>query len=277
MTIDPSDNELLPNPHATHPVVADAVKSAFPLGNLIQSRSFFNPARGLLKRQLKDAIGKAPNEPLDMLDAIIAQSDLSAYDFRRRSQRWGRFYYVFGFPAVVLATFAGATGLAWTTGRIPAAVVALLSACFGAAATFLKSEQNRKKSDDLSAAWQELGDDARLQLLQSVASLKGKDRSTFVATSGFWQVALLLLKRKAFLLRGDLSTPPAHPADSLTKMVDETRTHVVCPHGSAGSASGVSAKTDMRSTRKTPTPQDDAVNTQSDANATVEVSGDSND
>jgi hypothetical protein len=132
VTIDPSNNEL-PNPDANHPVAVDAVASAFSRGNLIQSRSGFNSARRLLKRQLDDAIGKAPDEPLGMLDAIIAESDLSAYDFRRSSRRWGRSYYVLGLPAVVLATLAGATGLASTTGRIPAAIVALISACLGAA------------------------------------------------------------------------------------------------------------------------------------------------
>ena len=40
----------------------------------------------------------------------------------------GRAYYVVGVPAIVLAAISGISGLATTTGRVPAAIIALVSA-----------------------------------------------------------------------------------------------------------------------------------------------------
>lgn len=118
-----------------------------------------------LSPHLDAALGAIPDKPMGALSSLVAEGDLRAFDSKKQSMA-GRAYYVLGMPAAGLAATASATGLISTSGRIPAAIIALVSSGLTAAAAFLNSEQNRKRSDELSAAWQALADDARIKLLQ---------------------------------------------------------------------------------------------------------------
>ncbi|WP_410669801.1 hypothetical protein [Amycolatopsis sp. cmx-4-68] len=73
---------------------------------------------------------------------------------------------------MILATTAGATGLATAAGRVVAAVIALVSAALSAAAAFLNSQEQRKTSGLLCAAWQELAD-ARMEHRRKGHLLRG--------------------------------------------------------------------------------------------------------
>lgn len=161
-------------------------------------------ARKQLKKSLEAALGTIPDSPIGALRSLVAESDLHAFDFRRGSQLWARAYYVLGLPAAILATTAGAAGLASTAGRIPAAITALVSAALTAAATFLNSEQNRKKNDELSAAWQALADQARIFMLQCVQKMDSQVPGDVFGPQ-YWSEVLYLQRRKSQLLRGDLS------------------------------------------------------------------------
>jgi hypothetical protein len=166
--------------------------------------------RTRLKRTRDAAIGQAPGDAMAALQSLIADSDLRAYDTLRASKFWGRAYYMLGLPAAVLATIAGATGLATTAGRIPAAIIALIAAGLTTAATFLNSNENRQQSSKLSAAWQELADDVRLAVIQHTEAEKKRE---IAATSlgpididdyNLIRDVVRFNKRKSALLRGDI-------------------------------------------------------------------------
>ncbi|SEP48492.1 hypothetical protein [Amycolatopsis saalfeldensis] len=185
-------------------VIATQVVRALTTTVLQERGGLWQSPRGRLKKRLREAIGTAPDEPLGVLESLMAHADLSAFDARRASVWWGRAYYVLGVPAVILAATAGATGLATTTGRVVAAIIALVSAGLTAAATFLNSGEQRKSSDRLSAAWQELADDARLELLRRAQALKSGKTAEDVLGFEYWNRVLHLQRRKGRLLRGDL-------------------------------------------------------------------------
>jgi hypothetical protein len=190
---------------ATEVVVAQAAR-ALTTSFLDGRERLWQSPRARLKKRLREAIGTAPDEPLGVLESLMAEADLSAFDARRSSLRWGRAYYILGVPAVILATAAGATGLATTAGRVVAAIIALASAGLTAAATFLNSGEQRRSQDRLGAAWQELADDARLELLRRAQAIKSGASPGKVLGFAYWDRVLDLQRRKGRLLRGDLST-----------------------------------------------------------------------
>lgn len=164
--------------------------------------------RRRLRRRLNDAIGHAPGDATTVLESLIADCDLRAYDARRASKWWNRSYYLLGLPAAVLATISGAAGLASTAGRVPAAIAALLAAGFATAATFLNSNENRQLSLKLSAAWQELADDVRLAIISN---------SNQVGSEMDWITEVIKFnKRKSALLRGEVPTfPEGNPSPAV--------------------------------------------------------------
>jgi hypothetical protein len=174
---------------------------------LVEHEHLGPTTRAHLKSRLQAALNDASEEPLSVLESLVADADLNAFDARRASMRWGRVYYLLGVPAVILAAAAGTTGLASTTTRVLAAVIALASAGFSATATFLNSQEQRKNSRLLGAAWQELADDARMELLQRVEALKSGTPAAKVFDVEYWTKMLALHRRKGRLLRGDLSAP----------------------------------------------------------------------
>jgi hypothetical protein len=165
-------------------------------------------ARRRLQEQLYHLLGEAPGTVMPALKALIAEADLHSFNARRSSSRWSRAYYWLGLPAAVLAAVAGATGLTSTAGRLPAAYIALVAAGLTAAATFLDSNAQRQRRDALSAAWQELADVARMELIRFGEAVARGDTG---ANRRYYTRALALHRWKGQLLRGDLSSPPPLP------------------------------------------------------------------
>jgi hypothetical protein len=103
---------------------------------------------------------------LDRLRSEIAQLTSDALGQSAKYLSWARLwqaaYLVVGLSTAVLTAVAGATGLASTAGRIPAAVMALSAAALAAAARFLGSNERYEKNRRRSIAWQVLADEARL-------------------------------------------------------------------------------------------------------------------
>lgn len=79
---------------------------------------------------------------------------------------WGVTDIALGFPAAVLAGLAGAAGLASPGLRIPAALLALLSAGLTAGAGFLRCDVRRAENRRSRLAWSEVEARARLLLTQ---------------------------------------------------------------------------------------------------------------
>lgn len=164
--------------------------------------------RKQLRKTLKEAIGTTPDDVRTAFRRLVAECDLNAFDTRRASRWWSRAYYFLGMPAAALAAVAGATGLISAAGRVPAAIIALVAAGLTAAATFLGSDENQERNIVMSAAWSELADDARLQNLSYVQTMKqfaGSDDDGKMADE-YWRTMLDLHRRKGRLLRGEVTS-----------------------------------------------------------------------
>jgi hypothetical protein len=96
------------------------------------------------------------------LGALMAEAETLARWHQAKVARWSRARLGLGLPAVISAAVAGATGLASTAGRIPAAIIALVSAALGAAVAFLRIDDQIKSHSDLAAGWAALATDARM-------------------------------------------------------------------------------------------------------------------
>jgi len=153
------------------------LSSSATIETLSKAGRLWKSPRRQLRKALEAAIGSVPDDVYSTFRSLIAERDLNAFYLRRASRWWGRAYYVLGMPAVVLATIAGATGLASTAGRVPAAIIALIAAGLTAAATFLNSCDNQRNNIVMSAAWSELADDARLHNLSYIQAMRGVERS----------------------------------------------------------------------------------------------------
>jgi len=69
------------------------------------------------------------------------------------SQRWTRLHYLFGLGTVILAAAAGFGGLGALFTQRTAAWVALAAAVVAAISTFLNTDEQRKRHDELAVAW----------------------------------------------------------------------------------------------------------------------------
>jgi hypothetical protein len=96
------------------------------------------------------------------LDKLINESEQEAKTHRARTRFWRRMDVSLGLPAAMTAAAAGATGLTSAAGRVPAAIIALVSATLSAAVVFLRAEPQVKSHTELSAAWAALAADADL-------------------------------------------------------------------------------------------------------------------
>lgn len=148
-----------------------------------------------LRAEVDAAIGELPEGERSALLRLVAEADLHAYESRRASRNWRRLYFTLGFPAAVLAGVSGGAALASEQLRVSAGVIALLSAGLTAAATFLNSDQRATAEDKLGAAWQELADDARMEVLK----VDGADQEPALTR----KILLVLQRRKSGLLRRD--------------------------------------------------------------------------
>ncbi|MFB7247397.1 hypothetical protein ACFCYX_33625 [Streptomyces populi] len=98
------------------------------------------------------------------VEKIVAEARIGARRAQRRAKLWHAVYLGLGFPAAVLAGISGAAGLASEGARVPAAVLALLSAGFVAGSTFLRSDARHMTNLRRRYAWQNLESRARLVL-----------------------------------------------------------------------------------------------------------------
>ncbi|AXK36630.1 hypothetical protein DVA86_32730 [Streptomyces armeniacus] len=71
----------------------------------------------------------------------------------RRAHFWAVVDICLGFPAALLAAVSGTAALATADARVPAAVLALLSAGFSAGAGFLRSDRRRVANKRARQAW----------------------------------------------------------------------------------------------------------------------------
>jgi hypothetical protein len=167
--------------------------------SLTRSGRLLRSPRRRWRRTLQASIGSAPSDVEATFRILIAECDLNAFEARRAGLWWGRAYYMLGLPAAVLATVAGATGLASTAGRVPAGLTA--------ASTFLTSDRNQRRNIVISAAWSELADDARLHnlsFLQDIEGLEDPSKRSAVVHE-YWTRILKLHHRKVTLLRRESS------------------------------------------------------------------------
>jgi len=172
---------------------------------------------GSPRRRLRKAMQASIGQPLDDVEtafrSLIAECDLNAFDTRRASHWWGRAYYMLGLPAAVLATVAGATGLASTAGRVAAAIIALVAAGLTTTATFLNSDKNQRRNIAMSAAWSDLADDARLHNLSYIQAIRRVEepRVADKVVDEYWNRIIVLHRRKGRLLRGEPYTSELLP------------------------------------------------------------------
>ncbi|MFJ6014975.1 hypothetical protein [Streptomyces sp. NPDC092952] len=78
----------------------------------------------------------------------------------RRARLWAVIDVVLGFPAALLAAVSGAAGLATADARVPAALLALVSAGLSAGAGFLRSDDRRVAHKRARTAWAALEGEA---------------------------------------------------------------------------------------------------------------------
>lgn len=81
---------------------------------------------------------------------IWEQCERAREEHAKRARIWGRVHVAIGLPAAILAAVAGVSALISTTGRIPAGIIAIISAGLGSAATFLDSQGRQEKNDRLA-------------------------------------------------------------------------------------------------------------------------------
>lgn len=120
---------------------------------------------GLLSRPADDPWGPRDLELRESvgasLEQVVEQSEKAAEWHGRRAALYGSLHILLGLPTVVLAAIAGATGLASTAGRVPAAIIALCAAALAAATGFLGSHGQREYHQRMYAEWTRVGDKAQ--------------------------------------------------------------------------------------------------------------------
>jgi hypothetical protein len=77
------------------------------------------------------------------------------------SKFWRWWHWLLGIPAAVLAAVAGFTGLASVTGRVPAAILALIAAAFGGILTTVEPNKRLKQCQAAATAYNEVRVTAR--------------------------------------------------------------------------------------------------------------------
>jgi len=103
------------------------------------------------------------SEPLrDVLEDLVSEASEQSASYHAWAQLWRTTDLVVGLATAVLTAVAGATGLASTAGRIPAAIMALGAVALTAAARFLRSDQRYETNRRRHIAWEVLRRDARL-------------------------------------------------------------------------------------------------------------------
>lgn len=127
------------------------------------------------------------------ISATVAEAARQGKRAERWAVWWNGTFLVLGLPSAILAALSGATGLASTTARVPAAVLALVSAGLAAASGFLRSDAKALEARRRSSAWRAFEADAR-----QVAANEGYQSALEIARA--WS---FLQTRRKFILAGD--------------------------------------------------------------------------
>lgn len=98
----------------------------------------------------------------DELGRIEESAKYSAESQFVQAKIWRLVNLVLGIPAATLAAVAGATGLASTAGRTPAAIMALVAAGLGAVMTTLNAGRRAEQAHVSANAYRMLQNDARV-------------------------------------------------------------------------------------------------------------------
>lgn len=99
-------------------------------------------------------------------ERVLAEAKRLEHAAHRRVCFWSYIDVALGFPAAAFAGASGAAGLATPDLRVPAALLALVSAGFTAGAGFLRSDVRRAVNRRSRLAWAEVEAEARLLLAQ---------------------------------------------------------------------------------------------------------------
>ncbi|MFE9427106.1 hypothetical protein ACFYNO_29535 [Kitasatospora sp. NPDC006697] len=100
------------------------------------------------------------------LERLASEAAAKSRHARQRARFWAAADVAVGLPAVVLATLSGATGLASSDARIPAALLALIAASLSAAGTYMRSDVRHTRAHRRKNAWRVLEDAARIAVIR---------------------------------------------------------------------------------------------------------------
>jgi hypothetical protein len=162
-----------------------------------------NPIRAL-RAQLEEQVGRSAETVETTMQMLVAECDLRAYEARNASAWWGRAYYLLGAPAALLATVAGATALSDAVPSFVISVLALASAGLTTLVTFFNTNSNRDRNLEVSAAWSELADRVRVNLLNYAAERCVAGAVEAGVHHKYSRVIVDMHARKAMLLRGEI-------------------------------------------------------------------------
>lgn len=104
------------------------------------------------------------------VEGLRAECEWQSEKSRFHRRLWWFVHTFLGLPSAVLAGISGATGLSSESARVPAAVLALISAGLGAAIAFLKPEARERKARAYRNAFLVLETEARFALTQAISS-----------------------------------------------------------------------------------------------------------
>lgn len=151
-----------------------------------------------------DQFSRPPTaQTLDRLRSELEEFTVDAFEqstkYDRCARLWQMTHLTVGLLTTVLTALSGATGLASTAGRIPAAIMALSATALAAAVRFLRSKDRYEKNRRRCNAWQVLAREARL-----ASAADGHPE-----TQDLYGIILDLLARRAIIIAMDHDPLPA--------------------------------------------------------------------
>jgi hypothetical protein len=123
------------------------------------------------------------------MNSIIENARRESRRAAREAGLWKVIDIALGLPTAALAAVAGATGLASTAGRIPAAILALVAAALAAAGRFLVCSERANRANQRAAYWKTLATDGCL-----TAAFEGTRASAAEIRN---QMAILVARQEA--------------------------------------------------------------------------------
>jgi len=138
----------------------------------------------------------------DELEWLVAETQKQGDQARWFARFWNSVNVFLGAPAAALAAISAITGLASTTGRVPAAYLALASAGLTATVGFIRADARYLDNWKRKNAWRVLHSDARLVLA----------REGSLDIEALFEAATRLFDRRAAILRQDYEEAMRRPS-----------------------------------------------------------------